>query len=90
MKLSGMLGANEFVGGVFSTVVGEQRASLHFIRLPSVSRGIKQKEWTLNGLEMTIDGYTTDPSSDVLIVYEDQRVMCSRYVTPLVRKIPTA
>ena len=83
MKLSGTLGANEFVGGVFSTVVGEKRTSLHFIRLPSVSRGITQEEWTLNNLQMPIDGYTTDPSSDVLIVYEDQRVTHSRYVIPL-------
>jgi hypothetical protein len=83
VKLSGVLGANEFVGGVFSTVVGDKRTSLHFIRLPSVSRGIKQEEWTLDKLEMSIDGYTTDPSADVLIVYEDQRVINSRYVTPL-------
>lgn len=83
VKLSGVLGANEFVGGVFSTVVGEQRTSLHFIRLPSVSRGIKQEEWTLNKLGMPIDGYTTDPSADVLIVYEDQRVIYSRYAVPL-------
>ena len=78
VKLSGALGANEFVGGVFSTVVGEQRTSLHFIRLPSVSRGIMQEEWTLDDLEIPIDGYTTDPSSDVLIVYEDQRSAHSR------------
>jgi hypothetical protein len=78
VKLSGILGANEFVGGVFSTVVGEHRTSLHFIRLPSISRGVNQEEWVLNNLETPIDGYTTDPSSDVLIVYEDQRTMCSR------------
>lgn len=78
VKLSGTLGANEFVGGVFSTVVGEQRTSLHFIRLPSVSRGITQEEWTLDDLQMPIDGYTTDPSSDVLIVYEDQKIARSR------------
>lgn len=80
MNLSGALGANEFVGGVFSTVVGEKRTSLCFIRLPSISRGIKQEEWTLVDLGMPIDGYTTDPSADVLIVYEDQRVAHSRYV----------
>jgi len=78
VKLSGALGANEFVGGVFSTVVGEQRNMLHFIRLPSVSRGITQEEWTLGNLQMSIDGYTTDPSSDVLIVYEDQSFSHSR------------
>lgn len=74
VKLSGTLGANEFVGGVFSTVVGEERTSLHFIRLPSVSRGITQEEWTLHDIQAPIDGYTTDPSSDVLIVFEDQRI----------------
>lgn len=78
VKLCGTLGANEFVGGVFSTVVGEQRTSLHFIRLPSISRGIMQEEWTLDDLQMPVDGYTTDPSSDVLIVYEDQRIAHSR------------
>jgi len=78
VKLSGNLGANEFVGGVFSTVVGEQRTSLYFLRLPSVSRGITQEEWTLHNLQMPVDGYTTDPSSDVLIVYEDQRTAYSR------------
>lgn len=83
VKLSGVLGANEFVGGVFSTVVGEQRTSLHFIRLPSVSRGITQEEWTLDNLQIPVDGYTTDPSSDVLIVYEDQRIAHSRYVLSL-------
>ena len=83
MKLSGILGANEFVGGVFSTVVGEQRTSLHFVRLPSVSRGIKKEEWSLDNLEMSVDGYTTDPSSDVLIVYEDQRTTNSRCVVPI-------
>ena len=80
VNLPGVLGANEFVGGVFSTVVGEQHTSLYFIRLPSVSRGIKQKEWSLINFGMPIDGYTTDPSADVLIVYEDQRVTHSRYV----------
>lgn len=83
VKLSGILGANEFVGGVFSTVVGEQRTSLHFVRLPSVSRGIKKEEWSLDNLEMSVDGYTTDPSSDVLIVYEDQRTTNSRCVVPI-------
>ena len=78
MKLSGVLGDNEFVTGVFSTVVGERRNNLHFIRLPSVSRGITQEEWTLNDLQMPIDGYTIDPSSDVLIVYEDQSISHSR------------
>ena len=78
VKLSGTLGANEFVGGVFSTVVGAKRTSIHFIRLPSISRGIMQEEWTLEDLQMPVDGYTTDPSSDVLIVYEDQRIAHSR------------
>ena len=57
--------------------------SLHFVRLPSVSRGIKKEEWYLDNLEMSVDGYTTDPSSDVLIVYEDQRTTNSRCVVPI-------
>ena len=78
VKLSGTLGSNYFTGGVFSTVVGEQRTKLHFIRLPSISRGITQEEWTLENLQMPIDAYITDPSSDVLIVYEDQSIAHSR------------
>ena len=72
VTLSGTLGAYEFMGGVFSTVTGEERRSMHFIRLPSASRGITQKEWTVDGFPMPIDCYATDPSSDLLIVYEDQ------------------
>ena len=71
MRLPGELGTNQFVGGVFSTVVGRERTTLHFIRLPSISRGIAQEEWTLDNLPVPIDGYSTDPSSDVLIVCED-------------------
>ena len=78
MKLPGILGGSEFVGGVFSTVVGERRTTLHFIQLLSISRGITQKEWALNDLQIPIDGYTFDPSSDVLIVCEDQRIFHSR------------
>ena len=78
VKLSGALGDNEFVGGVFSTVVGEQRTTLLFIRLPSVSRAIVQEEWTLDNLQIPIDSYTTDPSTDVLIVYQDQCITHSR------------
>jgi len=78
VKLSGALGANEIVGGVFSTVVGEERTKLHFIRLPSVSRGIAQEEWTLDNLQIPINGYTTDPSTDVLIMYQDQSIVHSQ------------
>ena len=83
VNLCGTMGTNEFVGGVFSTAVGEKRTSLHFIRLPSISRGITQEEWTLNNLSMPIDGYSTDPTSDLLIVYEDQRFAYSRSVISL-------
>ena len=78
VKLSGPLGDYELLGGVFSTVVGEQRTRLRFIRLPSVSRGIAQEEWTLDNLQIPIDGYITDPSSDVLIVYQDLHIAHSR------------
>ena len=78
VKLSGPLGKYELLGGVFSIVVGEQRTRLRFIRLPSVSRGIMQEEWTLDNLQIPIDGYITDPSSDVLIVYQDQSIEHSR------------
>ena len=70
--LVGALGAYELMGGVFSTVTGEERTSLRFIRLPSASRGITQKEWRIDDFPMPIVCYATDPSADLLIVYEDQ------------------
>lgn len=78
VKLFEPLGDYKLLGGVFSIVVGEQRTRLRFIRLPSVSRGITQEEWALDNLQISIDGYTTDPSSDVLIVYQDQSITHSR------------
>ena len=78
VDLFGALGAYELMGGVFSTVTGEERKSLRFIRLPSVSRGITQKEWRIDDFPMPIDCYATDPSSDLLIVYEDQSSTHSR------------
>ena len=83
VKLSGPLGDYKLLGGVFSTVVGEQRTRLRFIRLPSISRGIMQEEWTLDNLQIPVDGYITDPSSDVLIVYQDQSTTHSRQVPSL-------
>jgi len=78
VKLPGPLGDHKILGGVFSMVVGEQLTRLHFIRLPSASRGITQEEWALDNLHIPIDGYVTDPSSDVLIVYQDQSTAHSR------------
>jgi len=78
VELSGPLGKHQLLGGVFSIVVGEQRTRLRFIRLPSVSRGIAQEEWYLDNLQIPIDGYITDPSSDLLIVYQDQSIAHSR------------
>ena len=70
--LVGALGAYELMGGVFSTVTGEERTNLRFIRLPSASRGITQDEWRIDDFPMPILCYATDPSADLLIVYEDQ------------------
>ena len=78
IDVPGTPGLSNLVGGVFSVVTGEQRTSLHFIRLPSSSRGIAQEEWIIDDLQMPIDYYTTDPSSDLLIVYEDQSSEHSR------------
>ena len=78
VNLPGTLGVSKLVGGVFSIVTGEQGTNLRFIRLPSASRGITQKEWTIDDFPMPIDCYATDPSSDLLIVYEDQSSTHSR------------
>ena len=72
VSLPGTPGLRNLVGGVFSAVTGEERTSLHFIRLPSSSRGIVQEKWIINNFPMPIDCYAIDPSSDLLIVYEDQ------------------
>ena len=72
VNLSGTLGVSKLVGGVFSIVTGEKQTSLRFIRLPSASRGITQKEWIINNFSMPIGCYAIDPSSDLLVVYEDQ------------------
>ena len=78
VDVPGTPGLSNLVGGVFSVVTGEQRTSLHFIRLPSSSRGIAQEEWIINDFQMPIECYATDPSSDLLIVYEDQSSEHSR------------
>jgi hypothetical protein len=78
VNLFGTLGVGKLVGGVFSIVTGKERTGLHFIRLPSVSRRITQKEWRIDDFSMPIDCYATDPSSDLLIVYEDQGSTHSR------------
>ena len=83
VNLPGTLGAYKFVDGMFSAVTGEQRTSLHFIPLPPASGGITQKKWSIDNFPMPIDCYTTDPSSDLLIVYEDQSSEHSRYVVSL-------
>ena len=78
VNVSGTPGLRNLVGGVFSVVTGEQRKSLHFIRLPSSSRGIIQEEWIIDNFPVPIVCYAIDPSSDLLIVHEDQRDTNSR------------
>ena len=72
IDLSGDFGAYELVGGVFSTVTGEERTRLRFLRLPSACRRITREEWIIDGFPIPIDCYATDPSANLLIVYEDQ------------------
>ena len=56
---------------------------MHRTELHSVTshlEGDHAGEWTLDDLQMPTDSYTTDPSSDVLIVCEDQSNTHSRYM----------
>ena len=55
-------------GGVFHSVADNR--ILHFIRLPSMSRGVTQHEWTLPDLEFRTEQYSIDPNVDLLVVLE--------------------
>lgn len=65
-------------GGVFHAMTGNR--ILHFIRLPSISRGVTQYEWTLPDLGFTIGRYSIDPNADLLVVLESQRLGNSSWV----------
>ena len=57
-------------GGVFHSKADSR--FLHFIRLPSISRGVTQEEWALPDLGFKIDLYSIDPDPDLLVVLEDR------------------
>jgi hypothetical protein len=44
--------------------------SLHFIRVPSVFRGIEEKEWTVEDIGFRVGDFTMDPSQDLLVALE--------------------
>jgi len=58
------------MGGVFYTMVDNR--SLHFIRLPSISRGVTQNEWTLPDLGFKIEQLSMDSVADLLVALENQ------------------
>ena len=65
-------------GGVFHSMA--DNCLLHFIRLPSISRGVTQEEWTLQNLGFRIDIYSIDPGSDLLVALENQEQTDSWWV----------
>ena len=65
-------------GGVFHTISNYR--TLHFVRLPSISRGVTQNEWTLPDLGFEIKQYFIDPGADLLIALEHQQLGNSWWV----------
>ena len=44
--------------------------SLRFIQVPSVFRGIEEKEWTVEDIGFKVGDFTMDPSQDLLVALE--------------------
>jgi hypothetical protein len=76
------------MGGVFHAMVNNR--SLHFVRLPSISRGVTQAEWTLPDLGFSIEHFSMDLVPDLLVALENQLPDHSRWVvsTPDGRRPP--
>lgn len=58
----------ELYGGVLSQARGS--STLAFKQLPSVVRGIEDKEWTVSGLGFDIRDYGMDPSQQLLAIIQ--------------------
>ncbi|KDQ64121.1 hypothetical protein JAAARDRAFT_187494 [Jaapia argillacea MUCL 33604] len=55
-------------GGVFGYVPIDRPSQVAFTQLPSKSRNIPQKQWTINLTGRTINAFTMDPSQDLLLI----------------------
>jgi len=55
------------LGGVLGSAYNR---SLRFIQVPSVFRGIKEKEWTIEDIGFRVEDFTMDPSQDLLVALE--------------------
>ena len=68
-----MLGGGmwELYGGVLAQASGNR--TLVFNQLPSVIRGIEEKEWRIEDVGMTIRDFGMDPTQDLLIIMEHHR-----------------
>jgi len=55
------------LGGVLGSAYNR---SLRFIQVPSVFRGIEEKEWTVEDIGFRVGNFTMDPSQDLLVALE--------------------
>lgn len=61
----------ELYGGVLAQARGPQ--ALSFRQLPSVLRGVQEKEWSLEDLGFEIRDFGMDPSQELLVVIQKPR-----------------
>ncbi|KAI0717895.1 hypothetical protein C8T65DRAFT_571295 [Cerioporus squamosus] len=59
----------EFYGGVFAR--DANRRTLHFWQVPSQSRRIAGRKWTIDDVGVSISDFYMDPAQDVLVIVED-------------------
>lgn len=59
-------------GGVLGCIVesGDSKLDVHFFQLPSVSRGVRLKQWIVRGLPKCDATLTINPEADLLVVPE--------------------
>ena len=65
-QLMGGGGYWELYGGVLAGC--ESSRTLVFRQLPSLIRGIPDKEWSIPDLDFDVDDFTMDPAQDLLVV----------------------
>ena len=58
---------HKFLGGVFAHA-SDDRSTMHFKQLPSQSRNIEEREWTVDVRRFNWVAFTIDPVQDLLIV----------------------
>jgi len=57
------------LGGVLGSAYDR---SLRFIQVPSVFRGIEEKEWAVEDIGFRVGNFTMDPSQDLLVVLDTE------------------